>query len=54
MNTWGAIPGFIGTYLSGAILHHTNNWNLMYAVTGWVGVIGWAVFAYWGSGDPIV
>ncbi|KAF6032628.1 SLC17A9 [Bugula neritina] len=53
MNTFGAIPGFIGTYVSGAILEMTSNWNLMYSVTGWVSIAGWAVFAYWGSGEPI-
>ena len=54
MNTCGAIPGFIGTYISGAILESTGNWSLMYAVTGWVCITGWAVFGYFGSGESIV
>ena len=54
MNTFGAIPGFIGTYISGAILESTGNWSLMYAVTGWVCITGWAVFGYYGSGEPII
>jgi len=54
MNTFGAIPGFIGTYISGAILESTGNWSLMYAVTGWVCITGWAFFGYYGSGEPII
>ena len=53
MNMFGAIPGFIGTYISGAILEATGNWEYMYAVTGWVIITGWAIFAYWGSAQPI-
>lgn len=53
MNMCAGILGFIGTYVSGAILQATGNWDLMYSVTGWVAVAGWAVFAYWGSTDPI-
>ena len=54
MNTFGAMTGFIGTYTSGAILGSTGNWSLMYAVTGWVCIAGWAVFGYYGSGEPII
>ncbi|XP_067935706.1 voltage-gated purine nucleotide uniporter SLC17A9-like [Watersipora subatra] len=54
MNMFGAIPGFIGTYVSGAILEATGNWDYMYAVTGWVSIVGWAIFAYWGSAEPII
>ena len=53
MNMFGAIPGFIGTYISGAILEATGNWEYMYAVTGWVSVTGWAIFGYWFSSEPI-
>lgn len=49
----GAISGFIGTYASGAILEATANWDLMYAVTGWIELAGWAIFAYFGSADRI-
>ena len=54
MNTFGAIPGFLGTYISGAILDATHDWNLMYMITGTVTSFGWAVFAYWGTSEPII
>ena len=54
MNTAGAIPGFVGVYLTGFILHLSNgNWGAVFATTAVICFAGWLFYAIFGRGDRI-
>lgn len=54
MNTAGAIPGFVGVYITGIILKYTHSWHLVFLKTALVGYIGWISYIIYGTGQPIL
>lgn len=54
MNTAGAIPGFVGVYMTGFILHLSNgNWEAVFATTSIICISGWIFYAVFGKGNRI-
>jgi len=54
MNAIGAIPGFLGVYVSGYILSVTGSWKSVFVLMGFVNVIGALVFSIWGTSEKIL
>ncbi|XP_072017141.1 voltage-gated purine nucleotide uniporter SLC17A9-like [Amphiura filiformis] len=54
LNTVGALQGFIGSYITGYILHLTESWATVFCSTSTVLAFGWIVFVLFGSGKPIL
>ncbi|CAK8673531.1 unnamed protein product [Clavelina lepadiformis] len=54
MNTFGAIPGFVGVYVAGHILDITKSWTLVFLIMGAVNCLGAVVFAVGGTGKQLV
>jgi len=54
MNTFGAIPGFLGVYLAGHILELTQSWPAVFGAAALINSIGWIIFTIFGSAQPIV
>ncbi|XP_077991622.1 voltage-gated purine nucleotide uniporter SLC17A9-like [Glandiceps talaboti] len=54
MNSFGAIPGFLGVYISGHIMDYFNSWNIVFSLTGSIMFVGWFVYMLFGSGKQIV
>ncbi|KAJ8680594.1 hypothetical protein QAD02_016381 [Eretmocerus hayati] len=54
MNTIGAIPGFLGVYFAGYILHLTNSWAVVFMYMFVIEVIGGIVYLIFGSGKAIL
>jgi len=53
-NAIGAIPGFLGVYLSGQILHTSGSWTAVFAFLTVVNCAGISVFVLWGTGKRVV
>ncbi|XP_077991629.1 voltage-gated purine nucleotide uniporter SLC17A9-like [Glandiceps talaboti] len=54
MNTAGALPGFIGVYISGHILEMTNSWSAVFGSAAGVIATGWMLFMTFGTGNKLV
>ncbi|XP_033123676.1 solute carrier family 17 member 9-like [Anneissia japonica] len=54
MNTFGAISSFVGTYVAGYILHHTNSWAAVFMSAAGAILIGWVSFVLFGTGKRII
>lgn len=54
MNTVGAIPGFLGVYFSGHILHVTHSWSVVFIFIAIIDVLGCIVYLLFGSGQAII
>ncbi|XP_070555729.1 voltage-gated purine nucleotide uniporter SLC17A9-like [Ptychodera flava] len=52
-NTAGALPGFIGVYISGHILQFTGSWTAVFTSTAVINALGSVMFVFCGSGEPI-
>ncbi|CAI5726922.1 unnamed protein product [Hyaloperonospora brassicae] len=52
-NTFGTIPGIIGSMITGAILHATGSWDLVFAGAALVLVFGATFFHYCASDESI-
>ena len=48
------ILGFIGVYFVGCILEWTGSWSAVFNITAVINLVGITVFAFFGSGVPIV
>ncbi|XP_063701104.1 voltage-gated purine nucleotide uniporter SLC17A9 isoform X2 [Culicoides brevitarsis] len=53
MNTFGAVPGFLGVYLAGHILELTSSWAAVFHTSIAINTIGWLIFAFFASAEPI-
>lgn len=54
-NSFGAITGFVGTFVAGHMLEATNNdWTAVFWLTALQNVIGAAVYAGFGTAQPII
>ncbi|XP_014204480.1 solute carrier family 17 member 9 [Copidosoma floridanum] len=54
MNTIGAIPGFLGVYIAGLILHYTHSWAVVFIYIFIVEIIGGTIYLMFGSGKAIL
>ncbi|XP_011502869.1 PREDICTED: solute carrier family 17 member 9 [Ceratosolen solmsi marchali] len=54
MNTIGAIPGFLGVYFAGHILHQTHSWTVVFIYIFVIEIIGALVYLLFGSGQAIL
>ncbi|XP_031780502.1 solute carrier family 17 member 9 [Nasonia vitripennis] len=54
MNTIGAVPGFLGVYFAGHILHLTHSWAVVFLYMFVIEIIGCAVYLIFGSGQAIL
>ncbi|KAK0179631.1 hypothetical protein PV327_005369 [Microctonus hyperodae] len=54
MNSVGAVPGFLGVYLAGYILHMTHSWAAVFILTSVIDVIGCVIYLIFGSGQAII
>jgi hypothetical protein len=54
MSTAGAVPGIVGVYVVGHVLHTTHSWATVFVHTGLLCFLGLGVFLAFGSGKPIV
>ncbi|XP_008547280.1 solute carrier family 17 member 9 [Microplitis demolitor] len=54
MNSIGAVPGFLGVYLAGHILHMTHSWAAVFILTSIIDALGCIVYLVFGSGQPII
>ncbi|EZA58725.1 hypothetical protein DMN91_009296 [Ooceraea biroi] len=54
MNTVGAIPGFLGVYFSGYILHVTHSWSVVFLFIAVIDVLGCIIYLLFGSGQAII
>ncbi|XP_018398556.1 PREDICTED: solute carrier family 17 member 9 [Cyphomyrmex costatus] len=54
MNTVGAVPGFLGVYFSGHILHMTHSWSAVFLLIAVIDVVGCIMFLLFGSGEAII
>ncbi|PBC27683.1 voltage-gated purine nucleotide uniporter SLC17A9 isoform X2 [Apis cerana] len=54
MNTVGAIPGFLGVYFSGYILHVTHSWSVVFIFIAIIDVLGCIIYLLFGSGQAII
>jgi len=54
INTVGSTSGFIGVYFVGCILDWTGSWSAVFNITAVINLVGITVFAFFGSGVPIV
>ncbi|XP_058803385.1 voltage-gated purine nucleotide uniporter SLC17A9 [Phymastichus coffea] len=54
MNTVGSVPGFLGVYLAGHILHLTHSWAVVFMYIFIVEIIGCSVYLIFGSGKAIL
>lgn len=53
-NTFAAIPGIVGVYLSGWMLQQTNdNWSSIFLLASAVAVAGCVLYLILGTADPI-
>ncbi|MEC7369555.1 MAG: ACS family MFS transporter [Pseudomonadota bacterium] len=50
-NTAGTIPGIVGVYISGLILHYTGSWDLVFQVTAGVTLFGMFFYLAFASGE---
>ncbi|XP_015121653.1 solute carrier family 17 member 9 [Diachasma alloeum] len=54
MNSVGAVPGFLGVYLAGCILHMTHSWAAVFILTAFIDILGCVVYLTFGSGQAII
>ncbi|XP_076232189.1 major facilitator superfamily transporter 18 isoform X2 [Calliopsis andreniformis] len=54
MNTVGAIPGFLGVYFAGQILHVTHSWPVVFVFIAVIDILGCIVYLLFGSGQAII
>ncbi|XP_012527209.1 solute carrier family 17 member 9 isoform X2 [Monomorium pharaonis] len=54
MNTVGAIPGFLGVYFSGHILHITHSWSAVFLFIAVIDALGCIMYLLFGSGQAII
>ncbi|XP_070171163.1 voltage-gated purine nucleotide uniporter SLC17A9 isoform X5 [Polyergus mexicanus] len=54
MNTVGAIPGFLGVYFSGYILHVTHSWHIVFLLIAVIDALGCVTYILFGSGQAII
>ncbi|KAF7990086.1 hypothetical protein HCN44_009029 [Aphidius gifuensis] len=54
MNSIGAIPGFVGVYFAGHILHMTHSWPAVFVFIAIIDVLGWIVYLIFGSSKAII
>lgn len=54
MNTVGAIPGFLGVYFSGYILHMTHSWPIVFLLIAIIDIVGCVTYILFGSGQAII
>ncbi|KAL6255675.1 hypothetical protein P5V15_012922 [Pogonomyrmex californicus] len=54
MNTVGAIPGFLGVYFSGHILHVTHSWSVVFLFIAVIDALGCIMYLLFGSGQAII
>ncbi|XP_019883372.1 solute carrier family 17 member 9 isoform X3 [Camponotus floridanus] len=54
MNTVGAIPGFLGVYFSGYILHVTHSWAVVFSFIAVINALGCVIYILFGSGQAII
>ncbi|KOX71429.1 Solute carrier family 17 member 9 [Melipona quadrifasciata] len=54
MNTVGAIPGFLGVYFSGYILHVTRSWPVVFIFIAIIDALGCIIYLLFGSGQAII
>ncbi|CAL7947176.1 unnamed protein product [Xylocopa violacea] len=54
MNTVGAIPGFLGVYFSGHILHVTHSWPVVFIFIAVIDALGCIIYLLFGSGQAII
>ncbi|KAG5322039.1 S17A9 protein, partial [Acromyrmex heyeri] len=54
MNTVGAIPGFLGVYFSGHILHVTHSWPAVFLFIAVIDALGCIMYLLFGSGQAII
>ncbi|GMT18769.1 hypothetical protein PFISCL1PPCAC_10066, partial [Pristionchus fissidentatus] len=54
-NSFGAITGFVGTFIAGHMLESTNNdWTAVFLLTALQNVVGAAVYGVFGTAQPII
>ncbi|XP_031834300.1 major facilitator superfamily transporter 18 isoform X3 [Nomia melanderi] len=54
MNTVGAIPGFLGVYFAGHILHVTHSWPVVFIFIAIIDALGCVIYLLFGSGQAII
>ncbi|XP_013777359.1 solute carrier family 17 member 9-like isoform X2 [Limulus polyphemus] len=54
MNTMGAIPGFLGVYITGYILEIFQSWKMVFNFTACLNIIFCSFFLIFGTAKPIV
>lgn len=54
MSTVGTIPGFTGVYLTGYILETSGSWATVFHLAVIGNVLGWVVYCFFGSSEPIL
>ncbi|XP_015431536.1 PREDICTED: solute carrier family 17 member 9 [Dufourea novaeangliae] len=54
MNTVGAIPGFLGVYFAGHILHVTHSWPVVFIFIAIIDALGCIIYLLFGSGQAII
>ncbi|XP_053979603.1 solute carrier family 17 member 9 [Hylaeus volcanicus] len=54
MNTVGAIPGFLGVYFAGHILHVTHSWPVVFIFIAIIDTLGCIIYLLFGSGQAII
>ncbi|XP_017880965.1 solute carrier family 17 member 9 [Ceratina calcarata] len=54
MNTVGAVPGFLGVYFAGHILHVTHSWPVVFIFIAMVDTFGCIIYLLFGSGQAII
>lgn len=54
MNMASAVPGFVGVYAAGYILETYHSWSYVFSCTGFVCLIGVAIYTAFGTGKQII
>nr|CAH8869020.1 unnamed protein product [Trichobilharzia regenti] len=54
MATVGTFPGFAGVYMVGYLLETTNQWSVIFILTGMISIGGWIGYILYGSSEVIL
>ncbi|ESO07094.1 hypothetical protein HELRODRAFT_76708, partial [Helobdella robusta] len=53
-NMAGAVPGFLGVYVTGYILEVSKSWTVVFNLTSVILLVGWFVFIMFGTGKKVI
>ncbi|CAH8614435.1 unnamed protein product [Heterobilharzia americana] len=54
MATVGTFPGFAGVYMVGYLLETTNQWSVIFTLTGVISIFGWIGYILYGSSEVLL